>query len=725
MTPVLYVSLFAAILGVANVPTTYRVVVLDCSGSMDGAETNGSKTSRRIDIAVDEIHELARQLPPSPANPLGLVLFNDQAHSHEFTDLASFEAALNRIAPNGGTAVSPGLKEAYALLTRVRQSTSMFVLLYTDGENGEADGDRLVAEQEAALDRLFASRHQRGLATHVICRRWANANNDWIKALKQKPHWGVVDAEDFALRSVTAAPGLDVLSARWLDDQALEVTLRGHAHVSDTNSDIDELTIRCVNGVTPGMNSVTLPSDDSQATSFLVAAKAANLEINAGRGQLRFQVQTLPPRQSGKEVLVPAINSEVRVAFAVPQRERVLTVHGELKPLASRWTNPRLRQVVTDVELTLDVRTVNGNQHPWSTTIDFVIEPAKAVFLVSGSPLLRVTADGKVTRRITLARELAAGLAEGELAVRLVAQNAPRSFTLRPPSVDVRATFTRPAPAETEVVATSGPPVRGQWIDVGRELAAFEFPLNVVVRGPTTDSSFTIVSPPNVFGIDFEPSTLRSGAQTILVRLEARCDAHTQSTIQLDIVPPPATDVVQYTVAGPLNVQIIGPPPLELVLVDGERLANGLRIEIPDTMDTYEDALTTALLGAEDVVMASGLKANITSTANLPFTISSSSRIGEVVPYTFRVPPDHNQNFWLGSHYEVEIQIEPDRPLKSIVGSKAVLQLVVPAPFMRWLFGVLVSVGAIALIVGPLFALCRVRRDDDFAAPDAEYARYG
>lgn len=713
MTNLLQYVFLVSILAVPNHPASYRVVVLDCSGSMDQMEVTGSPPPRRIDVALAEIRQVARQLPPSTANPLALVLFTDQARSHEFTDLASLEAALDRVTTGGGTAISSGLKATHALLQQAQQSTAMFVLLYTDGENGEPDGEQLVAAQEAALDQLFSNRNQRGLATHVICRRWANANNDWVSALKRKPHWGVLDAGGLGLKSVTAAPVLDVVSTRWVNDQNLEVELRGHAHVSETNGGINQLAIQCVNGKLPGEKSVALPSDERKPATFLVSVNVANIDTKAGRGYLHFQVQSLAPRVVGKDVLVPSVDPHVSVTFEIPPRERTISLQGELKPLASRWTNPGERQVTAEVELSLDVQTVQGNQGPWPTPFDVLIEPVKDVYLVKGSPILRVSGDGKASTRISLGRELPVGLAEGELSVRLVPQNAPSYYTLRPETVIARATFARPAPANTEVIAKAGPPVRGRWIDVGRELALFEFPISVVVRGPTTDSSFTIVAPPNVFGIDIKPSTLRSGEQSILVRMEARSDASVPAVIQLDIVPPPATDVVQYTVPHPLDVRIIGPPPVQLVLVDGQELANGLRIDIPDTMDTYEDVLTTALLGADEGVTASGIRAKLTGTANLPFTIGSSSQIGETVPYSFRIPADHNQNFWLDSRYEVDVKVETDRPVQSIVGSNAVIQLVIPAPFKRWLFGLLVVLGVVALFVGPFFALRRVHREQE------------
>ena len=92
-----------------------RLGIVDDSGSMAG---------ERIETVRKEWLSLARQLPPTPENPIVLVTFGSAASAPKvFVDLPFFEAAVATLqGHSGATIIAAGLQEGITYLESVKNT---------------------------------------------------------------------------------------------------------------------------------------------------------------------------------------------------------------------------------------------------------------------------------------------------------------------------------------------------------------------------------------------------------------------------------------------------------------------------------------------------------------------------------------------------------------------------------------------------------------------------
>ncbi|HLQ44114.1 MAG TPA: vWA domain-containing protein, partial [Planctomycetaceae bacterium] len=113
-------------------PKLYRLVVIDDSGSM--------ATDNRIGMVRDELTKQLQQLPPSREYPIAIVTFGSSAKpAKTFFDLKSATEFLGTLnASSGGTSIAAGLAEANAELKNATTVSSVWVMLYSDGEDSDS-----------------------------------------------------------------------------------------------------------------------------------------------------------------------------------------------------------------------------------------------------------------------------------------------------------------------------------------------------------------------------------------------------------------------------------------------------------------------------------------------------------------------------------------------------------------------------------------------------------
>jgi Ca-activated chloride channel family protein len=120
-------------------------LVLDHSGSMNGAPL---KTVKKAAL------ELVDRLKPS--DRLAIVAFDHKAKTlvpnQAVEDLDTIKTCLQRLSPEGGTAIDEGMKLGIEEAAKGKQDRASQIFLLTDGENEHGDNDRCLKLAKLASD---------------------------------------------------------------------------------------------------------------------------------------------------------------------------------------------------------------------------------------------------------------------------------------------------------------------------------------------------------------------------------------------------------------------------------------------------------------------------------------------------------------------------------------------------------------------------------------------
>ncbi len=121
---------------VTDAQATATVLVMDLSGSMADPEASGvSKIEAAKKAALQLLQAVGQENAASPIHQMGLVSFREsaQVESPLTTDMASLEASVQQMFPDGGTNIGDGLYKALDLLTGAPPTARKFIILLSDG----------------------------------------------------------------------------------------------------------------------------------------------------------------------------------------------------------------------------------------------------------------------------------------------------------------------------------------------------------------------------------------------------------------------------------------------------------------------------------------------------------------------------------------------------------------------------------------------------------------
>ncbi|MEZ4368988.1 MAG: VWA domain-containing protein [Kofleriaceae bacterium] len=123
-------------------PNVAMVLVIDHSGSMQGAKLEAAKESARVTTEV-----------LAPDDIIAVVVFDSEATTFVRPQRAAnrmrISAELSRLQPGGGTDIRPGLAEAYAILQGVNAKVKHVILL-SDGEAPPEGIQELVSDMRSS-----------------------------------------------------------------------------------------------------------------------------------------------------------------------------------------------------------------------------------------------------------------------------------------------------------------------------------------------------------------------------------------------------------------------------------------------------------------------------------------------------------------------------------------------------------------------------------------------
>jgi hypothetical protein len=584
-------------------PRVLNIVVLDTSGSM--------ATDERLTTAIAEIKQKARQLPPAAETPWVVIPFHSTAYDvRTFTKGAGeLEAYLDKRTADGGTSIASGLKAAIEAVGKFKGATHAAVLLYTDGEDGNAAALQV---QEERLAKLFDERSDRGLGQTLICRRWGTANARLVAFFEDKKNVHVIDAGQARLLSLVLQPQLECLGARWVQAAGGALELRLRASVGGppeaAGHRLSPLHFCCT---TPGADgSAAVDVALGQPQEFSVRLKVPRRPLPA-TVQVDFEVSAPTVEQAGDVLVLPTL---ARHRLSATAKVPPLVLKGLITARLSQrqpaeWSEPLAWKGRVPLTVELEVRSDPGLGG--EDRIPFRLS-AEGGAVVEGEPRLTVAGPGRYTRELVLAVPFdhpGEKARPAVVAIGVEAESVPADLLLDPDKLRTQLEVAPPPRKATTVSASVTRVGPARWVSLVDGTAAFEATVGVRVDGPLGgNSQLVLVAPPGVRSLRISPDVIRSGEQVVNLALVAEMEpAPRSATLAFAIKPPPAQGAVEIRAAGPLTLRVAGPAPVRLAWAQGGPVRETLEGTLREDGRTGQLSVRPVLLGLTERSAGHGL----------------------------------------------------------------------------------------------------------------------
>ena len=190
--------LVAMLIGIQQA-NSETIVVVDCSGSMSGAN---------MATAKKECEELAKSIHIDIDNPFVVIPFDDAAKpAIVCVDTAAAIKAVRSLKVSGGTNIAAGLNAASDRIENLRAKPAL-VILISDG----ADSSKERNKAETRLGNLLQTRDRNGEPTRMIVKRWGASTNAMVKRLQQFSA-SVVDAATSTIETLAWKANVSILNS--------------------------------------------------------------------------------------------------------------------------------------------------------------------------------------------------------------------------------------------------------------------------------------------------------------------------------------------------------------------------------------------------------------------------------------------------------------------------------------------------------------------------------
>lgn len=657
-----------------------RLAIVDVSPSMEG---------ERLKAVRQELSALAHREPPSPARPIALVTFAEQARpARVFTSPDAFAAAVARLdVVAEGTRVATGLARAHEELQRRLRAGRVLILLYTDFEDPDQAG---IAAAEAQLGNLFALRGQQGLPQQVFVKTWGSATAPLDARLGRLPHVELVDEYDLSLVPVTFQPTLAVTAIERLADPR-------HVRVTFTPTVAGRvprlarppaLRFSCRNPMAEG-DTEFIVSLGAKPTPRKVVLIATSVDEQAGQLALRFEVQ-LQSRAQRPSSTKPA-STPLEVQIKLPPlrlRNRLTATLESAQPVA--WHDLLQERACVRTILSIRVEPLDGATHVDRST-DFVVVPERGAALTAGKPQLHAPGAGEFRFPLELALEPErSGQTRTPLyCVRLAikATNRRPNLVCEPPELRLASSpLPAPAPAVTQIAAVVVGVTKPRWLRID-DRAAIAARLEFDVRGPMPPGTrLSLIAPPGIQEIKLTPAELQSGRQQIELSAAGRLPVVTGPTTLSFLVAPLHSAVSSVRLDAPSSIDVpLSPLPTgRLVDLDS---AVGPRRLIATAKDESLAILRLrpGLQNFPQTPLADALSARVESL-NPRLTVPRTSLgLGRPAEVAFQLPVPLRPNFFTDVRQTFAARLCAERPSPAICASDVTIEVVQPARLKRLL----------------------------------------
>ena len=681
-----------------------RLAIVDTSTSMNGP---------RIAVVEDELRRILQQTPPSPEFPFALVTFASTADkARVFLDLDQALAAVAGLTPYGDTNIAAGLASGIEELRGYTDAAHIAVLFYSDGADANLAG---ILAEEAKLDALFAIREKTGLKQTVVFKRWGNTNSALKQKIEERGRSRVVDAGEGSAAALKFESAIQVADVRWSATQAdvLEIDILPTVAVRGDMAELSATPFR-FSCLTPGVSGDVTFEVDPAASSPKRYTLRIPTKSDDPVSELTVPFElTIPDGESPEMAfLLPLLAAtQVDAKVSVPPRQcrNLYTVSCEF-PQPARWTDPLQLRAAFPIELHFDMQSLVPTSKAASAT--FRIKPGPGINILKGKTVFTIPGPGAYSLPLTLElspKNPQAALDDVMFAFQLTLapENVPAHTFFEPDHLDIdRSDLPAPAAVCTTVSAISTSAGSAMWVDLLDATSVADVQVRVRVEGPLPPGSkLTLTAPPIVSKLEIQPHTLRSGEQTVTVRVVGRLPV-TPQTLSLVIVPPQARGAIVPTVTQPLKVTLASPAPVQLMFSNGREVLRRLRAKAADNADAIELSVIPVLSELGPFRQIESLHAALLpSDGQLQPLDTAPLQLFKTHQVRLRMSHRPDLPFFTDSVWSGELELRPSRSTPAIVGSRYPVDVTVEAPFRRlfFLFVIVLSPLIFCLITARMF----------------------
>ena len=128
-------------------------------------------------------------------------------------------------------------------------------------------------------------------------------------------------------------------------------------------------------------------------------------------------------------------------------------------------------------------------------------------------------------------------------------EKVPANILVEPAALTVkRDQLAPPALVRTQITAQVQSTSAGTWTDLRQALASHALEVSFTVQGPIPEGTLiTLVAPATVKHIEFSPRTLRTGKQTLKIKLRSTAKPTPAiADITLQLIPPSPLGAVEF-----------------------------------------------------------------------------------------------------------------------------------------------------------------------------------
>lgn len=700
----------------SNVPTVVpkllRVVVIDDSGSM--------ATDNRIGVVRDENTKQLQQLPPSPEFPVAVVTFGTEAQpARTFVDLKSSLEFINSLsASSGGTNMAAGLAEANTVIAKMNPVPSVWVMLYSDGEDANADG---ILAEEAKLDALFTDRTQRGLdQTVVFCKRWGGSNAQLQQQIEKRGRARVIDAGEAQLKTVTMEPRLTVHEVRWSKDKTnwIEVSFTPSVALRGGNAKQkwSPLKLTCQTPDAEGDRAFDVGIGTAEVRRMLRLPVPSDLQ---GQSEFAatFEVTEPGAQQSSDGVLVPLLaGTLVSLPIKLPLAKTRLRVTADCDLAeAPRWLDPLLQKAVYPVVLNVEVQ-ADADVSTVEPTVWRLI-PSRLARIHGGESSVKVAGLGKFSFPVSLELtppQLASDLKRlaFDFELMLKAENVSASIELEPSVLTVKRSQLAPPPAvKTRITARVQSTSVGRWSDLRRAIASHALKIDFNVQGSMPNGTqITLVAPAEVQDLEFSPRVLRSGQQTIALSLKSEAKPRPSvAEIALKLVSPGSSGAIAFECQDRLVLKLPGPKPVRLLVGQSGEFASVLMASANDNVELASLPVEPFIAGIKQQRMLGGLQVAV-SSKDFAVAAHQSQPLDFFSPTTIPMQlPSRPRSFFYDTRIDGDLQFHPEPATPAVIGSRYPVTVVVEAPFKRLLAILAITTSSVLAVVLLCWMVAKLR----------------